>query len=60
MVRLTDRPDMTIDVYRGRKAITQLQQQQQHQKGKARKINLLSKSWQKYECTSIYILETNK
>ena len=59
MVRLTDRPDMTIYVYRGRKAITQ-QQQQQHQKGKARKRNLLSKSWQKYECTSVYILETNK
>ena len=26
VVRLTDRPDMTIDVYRGRKATTQRQQ----------------------------------
>ena len=29
MVRLTDRPDMTLDVYRGRKTTIQ-QQQQQH------------------------------
>ena len=28
VVRLTDRPDMTLDVYRGRKTTTQ--QQQQH------------------------------
>ena len=28
VVRLTDRPDMTLDVYRGRK--TTIQQQQQH------------------------------
>ena len=28
MVRLTDRPDMTLDVYRGRK--TKVQQQQQN------------------------------
>ena len=28
MVRLTDRPDMTLDVYRGRK--TTMQQQQNH------------------------------
>ena len=27
MVRLTDRPDMTLDVYRGRKTTTQRQQQ---------------------------------
>ena len=26
MVRLTDRPDMTLDVYRGRKTITQQKQ----------------------------------
>ena len=26
MVRLTDRPDMTLDVYRGRKTTTQQQQ----------------------------------
>ena len=30
MVRLTDRPDMTLDVYRGRK--TTIQQQQQLEK----------------------------
>ena len=28
VVRLTDRPDMTLDVYRGRRATTQQQQQQ--------------------------------
>ena len=28
MVRLTDRPDMTLDVYRGRKTTMQQQQQQ--------------------------------
>ena len=27
VVRLTDRPDMTLDVYRGRKTTLQLQQQ---------------------------------
>ena len=27
VVRLTDRPNMTLDVYRGRKATKQLQQQ---------------------------------
>ena len=27
--RLTDRPDMTLDVYRGRKTIMQQQQQQE-------------------------------
>ena len=31
VVRLTDRPDMTLDVYRGRK--TTMQQQQQHGRG---------------------------
>ena len=31
MVRLTDRPDMTLDVYRGRKTTMQQQQQQQQQ-----------------------------
>ena len=29
MFRLTDRPDMTLDVYRGRKTTMQQQQQQQ-------------------------------
>ena len=29
VVRLTDRPDMTLDVYRGRKTTTTQQQQQQ-------------------------------
>ena len=40
MVRLTDRPDMTLDVYRGRKTtIQQQQQQQQH-----RPTNIISES----------------
>ena len=30
MVRLTDHPDMTLDVYRGRKTTTQQQQQPFH------------------------------
>ena len=30
VVRLTDRPDMTLDVYRGRKTTNQQQQQQFH------------------------------
>ena len=29
VVRLTDRPDMTLNVYRGRKTATKQQQQQQ-------------------------------
>ena len=32
VVRLTDRPDMTLDVYRGRKTTMQQQQQQSHAK----------------------------
>ena len=36
MVRLTDRPDMTLDVYRGRKTTKQQ---------KARPVLLLSLSW---------------
>ena len=31
VVRLTDRPDMTLDVYRGRKTTMQQQQQRVHQ-----------------------------
>ena len=31
VVRLTDRPDMTLDVYRGRKTTTKQQQRQQQQ-----------------------------
>ena len=30
MVKLTDRPDMTLDVYRGRKTTIQQQQQLEH------------------------------
>ena len=33
VVRLTDRPDMTLDVYRGRKTTMQQQQQQHEKKG---------------------------
>ena len=36
VVRLTDRPDMTLDVYRGRK--TTMQQQQQHDISKKRRV----------------------
>ena len=35
---LTDRPDMTLDVYRGRKTTTQQQQQQQQQQCLARAV----------------------
>ena len=40
MVRLTDRPDMTLDVYRGRKTTMQ-QQQQLIVKRKTRKVSHL-------------------
>ena len=40
MVRLTDRPDMTLDVYRGRKTTMQQQQQQQPI---SKKVNVLSR-----------------
>ena len=33
VVRLTDRPDMTLDVYRGRKTTMQQQQQQKFELG---------------------------
>ena len=39
MVRLTDRPDMTLDVYRGRK--TTMQQRQQQQQGMVKREALL-------------------
>ena len=43
VVRLTDRPDMTLDVYRGRKTTSQQQQQQQQKssQGKGTKSTLL-------------------
>ena len=37
VVRLTDRPDMTLDVYRGRKTTIQQQQQQKHLSNKGLK-----------------------
>ena len=40
VVRLTDRPDMTIDVYRGRK--TKIQQQQQYSRPQTVLIIILS------------------
>ena len=40
VVRLTDRPDMTLDVYRGRK--TTMQQQQQQCKVSLHKVSELS------------------
>ena len=39
VVRLTDRPDMTINVYRGRKTTTKQQQQQQQHTGLCRCLN---------------------
>ena len=42
VVRLTDRPDMTLDVYRGRKTTIQ-QQQQQQQLEKWRNLRLTQK-----------------
>ena len=42
MVRLTDRPNMDIDVYRGRKTT---QQQQQHQLVQSREKYNLSRIW---------------
>ena len=62
VVRLTDRPDMTLDVYRGRKTTNQ-QNQQQHV---TRKLNstLLQKSkaaclWGSYDCC-IFPLQLEK
>ena len=42
MVKLTDRPDMTLDVYRGRK--TTIQQQQQYMNTKFEATSLHSPS----------------
>ena len=42
VVRLTDRPDMALDVYRGRKTTMQQQQQQPGKGGK--KVNIFSPS----------------
>ena len=49
MVRLTDRPDMTLDVYGGRKATMQ-QQQQQMQNEVVEGIKGLSRT---YVCTYV-------
>ena len=38
VVRLTDRPDLTLDVYRGRKTTMQQQQQQQQAEGWEQKL----------------------
>ena len=46
VVRLTDRPDMTLDVYRGRK--TTIQQQQQPIKGTCAKHTYKSLLYIKY------------
>ena len=40
VVRLTDRPDMTLDVYRGRKTTIKQQQQQQQQQSHAAAVLL--------------------
>ena len=43
VVRLTERPDMTLDVYRGRK--TTMQQQQQHPSAKSGSCDNLKTVW---------------
>ena len=54
VVRLTDRPDMTLDVYRGRK--TTIQQQQPIEKGsKIEKVRFAS-----LECVPVYLNELIK
>ena len=40
VVRLTDRPEMTLDVYRGRKTTIQQQQQHMQEKWEPKKIIL--------------------
>ena len=40
MVRLTDRPDMTLDVYRGRKTTMQQQQQQNRKRLKLLSVHI--------------------
>ena len=42
VVRLTDRPDMTLDVYRGRKTTMQQQQQRQISRGNKVKSRIIS------------------
>ena len=43
VVRLTDRPDMTLDVYRGRKTTTKQQHQRQNER-KIKKQNAMARS----------------
>ena len=40
MVRLTDRPDMTLDVYRGRKTTTEQQQQNLPARGSVTELTI--------------------
>ena len=51
MVRLTDRPDMTLDVYRGRK--TTMQQQQQIMPKCVRKNVSVLAPWCRY-CNQVH------
>ena len=44
MVRLTDRPDMTYDVYRERKTTTKQQQHQRQNERKIKKQNAMARS----------------
>ena len=67
MVRLTDRPDMTLDVYRGRKTTMQQQQQQQVNETKSPQyIFLFSKKKKKKKkmhaifCIQGHIIHTRK
>ena len=61
MVRLTDRPDMTLDVYRGRKTTTQQRQQQNPSKGIDRSVQTdpIKQSGQDLHCLphQLHLLE---
>ena len=46
VVRLTDRHDMTLDIYRGRKTTNQQQQQPTALRGPATSMSKQSKSWE--------------
>ena len=50
VVRLTDRPDMTVDVYRGRKTTIQ-QQQQQQQPNKREHDKLGTRRYELWMCS---------
>ena len=64
MVRLTDRPDMTLDVYHGRKTTVQQQQQQQSQPNELDNIGQRETQPRKHQycrvldLTSVFIIKS--